>query len=83
MGVAVGLVTGIWVEVVAAVGVGAVDCTGVVGMVVKGWASTLTLYLLLVSMFLFLLSLALGHWGFLIMGLVLGWGISFIIISEF
>ena len=60
MDVAVDLVTGIWVEVVATVGIGAVECTGVVEVVGTGWAITLTLYLLLVSTVLFLLSLALG-----------------------
>ena len=73
MDVAADLVTGIWLEVVATVGVGAVEFTGVVGVVVTGWASTLPLYLLLVSTVLFLLSLALGPGAFLIMGLVLGW----------
>ena len=72
MDVAADLVTDIWVEVVATMGVGAVDCTGAVGVVVTCWASTLTLYLLLASMVLFLLSLALGPGAFLIMGLVLG-----------
>ena len=60
MDVPADLVTGIWVEVVASVGVGAIDCMGAVGLVVTGWASILTLYLLLASMVLFLLSFALG-----------------------
>ena len=64
MDVAADLVTVIWVEVVATVGVGAVDCTGAVGVVVTDWASTLTLYLLLASMVLFLLSLALDPGAF-------------------
>ena len=69
--VAVDLVTGIWVEALATVGVGAV------GVVVVGvcWASTLTLSLLLVSTVLFLLSLALGPGPFLVMGLDIWWGI--------
>ena len=69
----VDLVTGVCVEVLATVGAGAVDFTGVVGVVGTGWASTLTLYFLLVSMVFFLLSLVLGPRAFLIMGLVLGW----------
>ena len=73
MDVAVDLVTGSWVEVVATVGAGAVEFSGVVGMVGTGWAFTFTLYFLLVSMVFFLLSLALGSGVFLIMGLVLGW----------
>ena len=47
-------------------GVGAVE-VGVEGI---GWVSTLTLYLLLASMVLFLLSLALGPGAFLVMGLL-------------
>ena len=48
------LVTDIWVEAVATVGVGAVEFTGLVGggVVVMGWVITLTLYLLLGSMVL-------------------------------
>ena len=65
-------VTGICVEVVATVGVGAVDCTGAIVVVDAGWASPITLYLLLVSTVFFLLSLTLGPGAFLIMGLVLG-----------
>ena len=65
-------VTGIWVEVVATLGAGAVGFTGAVGVVGTGWTSTLTLYFLLVSMVPFLLSLALGPGAFLIMGMVLG-----------
>ena len=44
MNVVADLVTGIWVEVVATVGVGAVEFTEAVGvgMVGMGWASTLT-----------------------------------------
>ena len=49
------LVTGVWVEVVATVEAGAVEFTGVVGVVGTGLASTLTLYFPLVSMVLFLL----------------------------
>ena len=73
MDVAVDLVTGICVDIVATVGVGAVDCTGLVGVVGTDWASTLTLYLLLASMVFFLLSLALGPGAFLIMVLVPSW----------
>ena len=73
MDAVVDLVTGVWVEVGATVGVGAVEFTGAAGVLVTGWASTLTLYLLLASTVLFLLSLALGPGAFLIMGLVLGW----------
>ena len=42
--VAVDLVTGVWVEVVATVRVGAAECTGAVGVIVvgTGWARTLT-----------------------------------------
>ena len=56
--VAADLVTGIWVEVVGTMGVGAV------GVEVEGigWASPLTLYLLLASMVL--LVTCLGSWGF-------------------
>ena len=73
MDVAADLVTGVWVEILATMGVGAVEFTGAVGVVGIGWASTLTLYLVLLSMVLFLLSLAFGPGAFLIMGLVLGW----------
>ena len=72
MDVAVDLVTGIWVEVVATMGAGAVEITGAVGVVGTGWVSTLTLFFLLLSMVFFYLSLALGPGAFLIMGLVLG-----------
>ena len=53
--VAVGLVTGIWVKVVATAGVGAAELTGAVGVVVigTGWAKTLTLHPLLAIMVLF------------------------------
>ena len=46
MDVAVDLVTGIWMEVVATVGVGAVEFTRAVGMVAvgTGWARIHTLY---------------------------------------
>ena len=71
------LVTDIWVEVVATVGVGAVELTGAVEVVVigTGWARTLTLYPLLAIMVLFLLSgtFVLGPGAFLTMGLGLGW----------
>ena len=73
MDVAVDLVTGIWDEVVAIVGAVTVEFVGAIGVVGTGWASTLTLYFLLVSMVFFLLSLALDPGAFLIMGLVLGW----------
>ena len=63
--VAVDLVTGIWVEVVATVRVGEVG----VGMESIGWVSTLTLYVLLVSMALLPLLLALGPRAFLVMEL--------------
>ena len=75
---AVDLTTGIWVEVVATVGVRAVEFTGVVQAARVGmdWASTLTLYLLLASMVLLLLSLVLGPGAFLAMGLVFcGWAL--------
>ena len=46
IGVAVDLVTGIWVEVVATVRVEAAEFTGVLGVVIigTGWARTLTMY---------------------------------------
>ena len=78
--VAVDLVSGIWVEVVATVGVGAAEFTGVVGLVVvdTGWARTLTLYPLLAITVLFLLSgiffwvLGLSYpWGWCLIGLVM------------
>ena len=59
MDVTVDLTTGIWVEAVATVGVGAV---GVV-VVGTGWARTLTLYPLLVITVLFLFVTCLGSWG--------------------
>ena len=75
--VAVDLVTGIWVKVVATAGMGVAEFTGVVGVVVvgTGWARTLTLYPLLAITVLFLLSgtFVLGLGVFLTMGLVLGW----------
>ena len=75
--VAVDLVTGVWVEVVATVGIGVVEFIRVVGIVVvgTGWARTLTLYPLLVIMVLFLLSemFVLGPVAFLTMELVIGW----------
>ena len=69
---------GIWVEVVATVGVGTVgvEFTGAVGVGVVGmdWAITLTLYLLLVStLVLLFLSFILGPGALLVMGLLL-WG---------
>ena len=68
---AVGLVTGMWVLTVTTVGAGVVG----VGEEGVGWVSTLTLYLLLAIMVLFLLSgtFALGPEAFLTLGLVLGW----------
>ena len=57
---AVDLTTCILMEAVVTAGVGAVG----VGLVGMGWTSTLTLYLLLASMVLLLLSLVLGSWGF-------------------
>ena len=75
---AVDLATGVWVEVVATVGVGAIEFTGVVGVGLVGmdWASTLTLYLLLGSMVLLLLLLVLGPGAFLVTGLVFrGWAL--------
>ena len=61
----------------ATVGVGAVEFTGAVGVVVvgTGWARTLTLYPLLAIMVLLLLSgtFVSGNGAFLTMGLVLGW----------
>ena len=71
------LTTGVWVEVVATVGVGAVEFTGAVGVGVVGMGleSTLTLYLLLVSTVLLLLSLIFGPGAFLVMGVgILGVG---------
>ena len=72
MDTAVDLTAGIWVEEVATVGVGPVGI-GVVGV---GWASNLTLHLLLVSIVLLLLSFILGLVVFLFVGdaLVLGCG---------
>ena len=59
----------------ATVGVGAVEFTGAVGfgVVGMGWAITLTLYFLLVSTILLLLSLDLDFGAFLVMGLLF-WG---------
>ena len=73
--VAVDLVTGIWVQLVATVGIGAAEFTGAVGVVIvgTGWARTLTMYPLLVITVLFLLSLGFGAGAFQTMGLVLGW----------
>ena len=65
---AVDLTNGVWVLTVATMGAGVVK-VGVEGV---DWVSTLTLYLLLVTMVL-LLSLILGPGAFLTMGLVLGW----------
>ena len=69
MDVAADLVTGIWVEVVATVRVGAV------GVMLEGigWASTLTVYLLLASTVPLLFSLVLSPRAFLVMGLLF-WG---------
>ena len=66
MDATVDLSTGIWVEVVPTVGVGAVG----IRLEGIGWVNTLTLYLLLASMVLFLLSLVLGPGAFLVMGLL-------------
>ena len=63
------VITGIWVEALATMVIGA-DGIGVTGM---GLAITLTLYRLLASTILLLLSLALSPEAFLTMGLVLGW----------
>ena len=66
------LVTDIWMEVVATVGVGEVGG----GMEGIDWASTITVYLLLASMVLLLLSLTMGPRAFLVMGLVFwGWAL--------
>ena len=68
MDVAVDVVTGIWVKVVATVGVVAAEFTGVVGVVVVGtvWARTLTLYPLFPITVVFLLSeiFTMGTGGF-------------------
>ena len=63
MDVVTDLVIGIWVEVVAAVGAGAVEFTGAVGEAGTGWASTLTLYFLLASTVFFFCHFpwVLGH----------------------
>ena len=66
---------GIWVEVVATVGVGTVgvEFTGTVGIGVAGmgWAITLTLYLLLAgTLVLLFFSFMLGPGAFLVMGLL-------------
>ena len=68
---AVELLTGVWVLTLATMGAGAVG----VGEEDVGWVTTLTLYLLLVIMVLFLLSgtFALGPGAFQTLGLVLGW----------
>ena len=76
--VAVDLVTGVWVEVVATVGVGAVG----VGMEGIDWVSTLTLYLLLVSIVLLLLSLALSPWAFVVMGLLFQGGALVLVLCK-
>ena len=62
----VDLTIGVWVLTVATVGAGAVE----VGMEGVGWASTLTLYLLLAIMVFLLLSgtFVLGPWGFPVSG---------------
>ena len=66
MDMAANLTIGIWVEVVATVGVGAVEFTGEVGVgvIVMGWVITVTLYFLLASMVLLFLSLVLGLGAF-------------------
>ena len=68
---AIDVTIGVWVLRVATMGVGVVE-VGVEGL---GWASTLTLYLLLAIMVLLLFSVmfALGPGDFLTLGLVLGW----------
>ena len=75
--VAVDLVTGVYMEVVATAVIGAAEFTGVVGVVVvgTGWARTLTLCPLLAITVLFLLlgTFVLGPGAFLTIGLVLGW----------
>ena len=73
MDITVDLVTGIWVEVVATVGVGAVEFAGVVGVVVVDWARTLSLYPHLAITLLFFLSVGFGVGAFLTLGLVLHW----------
>ena len=77
MDAAADFTTGVWVEVVATVGVGTigVEFTGTtgVGLVGMGWAITLTLYLLLVStLVLLFLSFVLGPGAFLVMGCYFG-----------
>ena len=59
---AVDLTIGVWVLTVATMGAGVVG----VGVEDVGWLSTLTLYLILTIVVLFLLSgmFALGSWGF-------------------
>ena len=76
---AVDFTMGIWVEVVATVEIGTVGVksTGVVGIGVvgKGWAITLTLYILLVGtlVLLFFCSDILDPGAFLVMGFLF-WG---------
>ena len=66
---------GIWVEIVAIMGVGTIGVkfTGAVGVAVvgMGWAIILTLYLLLAgTLVLLLFSFILGPGAFLVMGLL-------------
>ena len=73
MDAAADFVMGIWVEVVATVGVGTVGVkfTGTVdiGVVGIGWAITLTLYLVLAeTLVLLFFSFILGAGAFLVMG---------------
>ena len=62
MDVVVDFVTGVWLEVMATMGAGAVEFTGAVGMVGTGWASTLTLYFLLLNTVFFSFVTCLGSW---------------------
>ena len=76
MDMAADFIMGIWVEVVATVGLGTVgvEFTGVIGVGVVGmtWAITLTLYLLFTgALVLLILSAILGPGVFLVNGLLL------------
>ena len=80
MDMAANFTIGVWVEVVATVGVGTagIEFTGVVGVGVvgMGWVITLTLYLLFTGdLVLLFLSAILGPGIFLVKGLMLWEGV--------
>ena len=63
MNVVVDLITGVWVEVVATMGAGAVEFTGAIRVVGTGWVSILTSYFLWQAHFLPCVT-CLGSQGF-------------------